>query len=197
MSSSKSDGRTIAAASASSSFSAMSRSAASGDAPGMNGWRSCSPRYLVESSMTDRVATRVLESAAGCPAEIAASGLRSDAWNLVMIDRQKLETVLVRRFPGAGPDQIASAANAIMGSWGRVDCRGGVACTMATSRLDAGETRGILEAIFESAIDGIIVVDARGHIEAFNPGAERLFGYTHDEVIGQNVSVLMPSPYRE
>src|SRR6185436_2072711 len=55
----------------------------------------------------------------------------------------------------------------------------------------------ILQAIFESAVDGIIVIDARGLIKAFNPAAERLFGYPAGEVIGQNVNVLMPSPDRE
>ena len=52
-------------------------------------------------------------------------------------------------------------------------------------------------AIVQSAIDGIVVIDARGLIEAFNPGAERLFGYTEAELLGKNVSVLMPSPDRE
>jgi two-component system sensor kinase FixL len=51
--------------------------------------------------------------------------------------------------------------------------------------------------IVESAVDGIIVIDSTGHIEAFNPAAERLFGYAEREVIGQNVSILMPSPYNE
>ena len=55
----------------------------------------------------------------------------------------------------------------------------------------------ILQSIFESAVDGIIVIDARGVIKAFNPGAERLFGYRADEVLGQNVNLLMPSPDRE
>lgn len=50
-------------------------------------------------------------------------------------------------------------------------------------------------AIVESAVDGIIVIDQRGNIELFNPGAERMFGYPADEVIGRNVSILMPEPH--
>ena len=52
-------------------------------------------------------------------------------------------------------------------------------------------------AILQTAVDSIITIDARGLIESFNPAAERLFGYTADEVIGHNVNMLMPSPYRE
>ena len=54
-----------------------------------------------------------------------------------------------------------------------------------------------LQSIFESAVDGIIVIDGKGLIKAFNPGAERLFGYTAGEVLGQNVKVLMPGPDRD
>jgi PAS domain S-box-containing protein len=62
-------------------------------------------------------------------------------------------------------------------------------------RLRSSEARW--RAIVESAVDAIIVIDGRGTIEAFNPAAERLFGYAEQDVVGQNVSVLMPSPYRD
>jgi len=61
--------------------------------------------------------------------------------------------------------------------------------------LGASEARW--RAIVDSAVDGIIVIDAHGRVEAFNRAAERLFGYAAQEVTGHNVDMLMPSPYRE
>jgi two-component system sensor kinase FixL len=62
---------------------------------------------------------------------------------------------------------------------------------------DLLESNARLRSIIDSAVDGIIVIDGKGRVEAFNPGAERLFGYPESEVLGRNVSMLMPSPYHE
>ncbi|PIQ63634.1 MAG: histidine kinase [Bacteroidetes bacterium CG12_big_fil_rev_8_21_14_0_65_60_17] len=52
-------------------------------------------------------------------------------------------------------------------------------------------------AVFHSAIDGIIVIDERGIVESLNNSAERIFGYSREEVLGRNVSMLMPMPHSE
>ncbi|WP_018934656.1 PAS domain S-box protein [Thioalkalivibrio sp. ALJ24] len=52
-----------------------------------------------------------------------------------------------------------------------------------------------LHAILETAAAGIIQIDTNGRIESFNPAAERLFGHAADDVIGHNVSMLMPDPW--
>jgi two-component system sensor kinase FixL len=51
-----------------------------------------------------------------------------------------------------------------------------------------------LDAIIENAIDGIITIDDRGIIEHLNPAALELFGFSRAELVGKNVSVLMPQP---
>jgi PAS domain S-box-containing protein len=49
----------------------------------------------------------------------------------------------------------------------------------------------------ESAADAIITIDEGGSIDSVNPAAERMFGYGAPEMIGRNVAMVMPSPYRE
>src|SRR5215470_1726049 len=58
------------------------------------------------------------------------------------------------------------------------------------------ESAGRIRALFETAVDGVILIDGRGTVLMFNPACERIFGYFSDEVIGKNVKMLMPEPYR-
>jgi two-component system, LuxR family, sensor kinase FixL len=64
------------------------------------------------------------------------------------------------------------------------------------SALAASES-ALLRSILETVPDAMIVIDERGIVQFFSSAAERLFGYVADEVRGQNVKMLMPSPYRE
>lgn len=53
-----------------------------------------------------------------------------------------------------------------------------------------------LKSILDTAADGIVTIDEEGIILSANPSAERIFGYDLDELIGENIRVLMPEPYR-
>ena len=52
-----------------------------------------------------------------------------------------------------------------------------------------------LQAVINTAVDGILAIDERGQIEWLNPAASKIFGYTREEVIGKNINMLMPKPY--
>ena len=59
------------------------------------------------------------------------------------------------------------------------------------------ERQDLLAAILRTAVDAIIVIDQRGIIQDVNPATEKLFGYSSEDVLGKNVNILMPTPYRE
>lgn len=53
-----------------------------------------------------------------------------------------------------------------------------------------------LRAVFESAVDAIVVIDEYGRIESVNPACERMFGYRASELVGRDVGLLMPEDQR-
>ncbi|MCX7279392.1 MAG: EAL domain-containing protein [Burkholderiales bacterium] len=52
------------------------------------------------------------------------------------------------------------------------------------------------QAILDNMVDGVITINAQGLMESFNKAAGKMFGYSVDEVLGRNVSMLMPAPHR-
>jgi two-component system CheB/CheR fusion protein len=59
------------------------------------------------------------------------------------------------------------------------------------------ESREKLQAVLDSAVDAIITIDHQGIIESVNAAAAKMFGYSVQEMIGQDVTMLMPSPYQD
>lgn len=53
-----------------------------------------------------------------------------------------------------------------------------------------------LKGVMDTVVDGLVTIDESGTVLSFNPASERIFGYAADEVVGRNVSMLMPEPHR-
>ena len=66
-----------------------------------------------------------------------------------------------------------------------------------TSEADALSREAHVKSILDTVPDAMVVIDERGIIQSFSSTAERLFGYVSNEVLGTNISRMMPSPYRE
>lgn len=66
---------------------------------------------------------------------------------------------------------------------------------MSSYQLNQSEEQ--LRAVLNTAVDAIITIDRRGHIVSVNPATLKMFGYSEEELAGQNVKMLMPSPYHE
>src|SRR6478609_1558783 len=94
---------------------------------------------------------------------------------------------------------VNSIAFAIIGigvSWGgELLRRSGLRANLLARDALAREAH--VQSILDTVPEAMIVIDERGLMQSFSSAAERLFGYTPHEAIGQNVKVLMPAPYRE
>lgn len=85
---------------------------------------------------------------------------------------------------------VALLATAVLVAGGIIYLR---AQERARAQLVARESH--IRAIFETVYDAIVTIDEQGRIHSCNPATERLFGYKPEELIGRNVSTLMPEPY--
>ena len=62
--------------------------------------------------------------------------------------------------------------------------------------LQMQQSESRLRAIADTAVDGMVMIDAQGRVQSFNAAAERILGWRPEDVVGQNVSILMPEPDR-
>ncbi len=67
---------------------------------------------------------------------------------------------------------------------------------MMSNREDVKDLLNRTKAIVETIVDGVITIDHQGLIDTVNPATEKIFGYQAEELIGRNVSMLMPDPYQ-
>lgn len=67
---------------------------------------------------------------------------------------------------------------------------------MATTERQLRLREDHLTSVLDTVPDATVIIDRRGTIMSFNAAAVRQFGYREDEVVGQNVRILMPEPYR-
>ncbi len=70
-----------------------------------------------------------------------------------------------------------------------------IASHLQAEEAASRDHEGRMHAIVDAVMDGIVTIDAAGIVETFNPAAGRIFGYASAEVVGNNVSMLMPEPF--
>ncbi|WP_407176043.1 sensor protein FixL [Bradyrhizobium sp. STM 3562] len=128
-------------------------------------------------------------------------------------DRDRIEAAIKRVAEGQGNLDVSFKIPLAAGRMQWIRARGGlirddagVASHISGIFLDIGEMKLLEEAlrtreshlrsILDTIPDAMIVINSRGIMQFFSSAAERLFGYTEREAIGQNVSILMPEPDR-
>ena len=137
-------------------------------------------------------------------------------WDILkrLEDRESFQTVLAGLLDGTAPSNfegvwLTKDGRTIAIAWNTAVVRGpdGLVSHVIGAGTDVSarhrmehelqENEAFYTSVLSTAPDGIITIGDKGQIRSFNRAAERIFGYRADEIIGKNVSLLMPSPYRE
>ena len=154
-----------------------------------SGWTPTAEAVPVEGALADALASSTCQPLDPVPDGLAKAGVQSGlAVRVGAPDRPfALLAILAphgRAFSAEERAFVRAAASAIHARFALDDTRHALV-----------ESQARAHAVFETTVDGVITIDARGRIESFNAGAQRIFEYAADEVVGRNVSILMPDPY--
>jgi PAS domain S-box-containing protein len=144
------------------------------------------------------------------PAEVIGKSVRL----LIPPDRIKEEAMILRKLHAGEPIKhyetvrlrkdgslvdVSISVSPVRGANGKVQGAAKIIRDISERRTAEAailEREQRLRAIVQTAVDAIITIDDHGLIESANPATERLFGYSLDEMVGKNVSMLMPQPFR-
>ena len=80
------------------------------------------------------------------------------------------------------------------GNFSAIFCIGEDVTELAEARTELADIGQFMRSVVDTAAEGIIAINSRGEIRTVNQAAERLFGWSADELVGRNVSTLMPDP---
>ena len=111
---------------------------------------------------------------------------------VVFLSALDKEENLVAGLDAGGDDYLAKPVNFVILE---AKLRSLVRTLGLQRRLDEEMRR--IAAITDNIVDGVMTIDEHGVLQWWNPVIERIFGYARNELLGQNVSMLMPSPFRE
>ena len=133
------------------------------------------------------------------PPVLAAAALGGAAPGIVATALSLGAAILLETRAGGHVDIPSAALFTLVGAGLAV---GGESNTRGRRRADARsralrEREAHLQSILDTVPDAMIVIDTNGAMQSFSSAAERLFGWSAEDAVGRNVSLLMPSPYRE
>jgi two-component system sensor kinase FixL len=89
------------------------------------------------------------------------------------------------------PDTVFFAAVGLAAAFGG----GAFQASQAESAKALEEREARLRSIYDTAPDALIVINEKGMIQSFSAAAERMFGWSASEVVGNELTMLMPQPY--
>lgn len=116
----------------------------------------------------------------------------------VAVDEQRTTTDIMAAHVGSPPRdwhaEVVPLKSPTNENWVMLSLFGSVGFSIALQRAEEREAH--LKSILETVPDAMVVIDERGIINSFSAAAERLFGYSADEICGSNVKLLMPAPYQ-